>query len=584
MSQVTKAPNLSAGFGAEVGGEDDVLVMGGSATKTEARAASAVGDDGIRYSAPSVGETNGETKRSSDGGKAPDAEIFFSELLSAGSDTVLSQDGEDYLTQLRKLLGEDGFNVTRLSGTGAYLIDNPKLAHAVAVYFSECTPKSNRPFAPYTKFIPKIQNEIDNRQPGVRLMDTILITPNDYPRVKQMSSMLGNLLKYTFTGTATLKNMQKFTYRLTTDQTRAMAHLKQTCPHGVLPNTQYAVSMEIAKLPDSRNDRYYRDDDDRLLEYMPLFTVGGSTEFYYDDDRRANRPPFIPIVSITTCAIQYTALQFLPMVIAAAYLGFIDSELYLEPFKNFGDVGPNLGELIRVNNKATRLRSVGEYRDALPAMLDRPLLAVEATEGRLEYPGLYLLSSEDGMSMLKEQLLTNFDDSPLIDEIPTSMVAAFTEFYTGTVNVNGELRDSRSVDYFSVCEHQTDDRLLSRFLGYSSRPEDRMQLLQDCGYNTTMSNGREGLTSLYSTYKFILNGQSVSKFLSVAYNLDMLVTNSDNRNSVFNPDKLRGIGTSLHDLVGSRPSFESRRFRNNDSRSYRSQRMGAFSRRGGLFG
>jgi len=502
----------------------------------------------VNEEAPTVNVQNENQNRRRN---APEINTFMNELQAADADTTLSPEGEKYLNDLKKALHDEGFEVMRLVETGMHLIysKNSSGKHiGIGIFFSECAPRQNKMFMPLTKSLNRYFSDVTKNAPHIPCIDIIMITPYDYPCVKQMASKLVNSIRFSMTDSASLSNMSKFQFRLVTNQNSTLSRIKQLSPHGVLPYMQYAISLEVAKEDqNSLRNNMFRSQED--IEWQSVFTLGGYTEFLYDRGARSDHPPFIPIVTISECAIRYSPVTMLPMIIYAAYDGFIRSGMYLEPFRNMGDRGANIGELVMQNNMSCRINDPAEMEAFINKYVDKPMLAIDLTEGRMNYHGFNMMCNAENNEFLTNLIANSVhpdERNRVLASIPRNMVSERAEMYTGVVNLNGDIVDTRSIDYFSVVNSKNDDQLINRFLELNMRPDSRMQAIYDAGYGASVGSNA-GLTSYYSTYKNIIDVVAMQEFFNIAGGLNLIMAGSANYNPALNFSSLRNSAKMLYD-------------------------------------
>lgn len=498
---------------------------------------------GSRYSQQPVQENNcrQQSSRASD----VDTNIFFDSVATASSDTTLSIEGEKYIDEIDRILKPEGFTIKRLPNPGSFIITSENNTLAVPLIFQETLPHPNQPLKPYTGYIKKIQEDTMRQyRDKKQVIDPLMITPYDYPKAKSMSQSIMFMLRTTLDESANMNALQNCRYRIVTDQSRALSNLRQMNPNGVLPYTQYAVSVEVAK--PSREIGFQRDDDS---DWVPLFTVGGYTEFIKNRRDYATRgQTFTPLVNISSCAIRYTSIALLPLVIRVAYNSFITSGLWLSPFKHFNEGDYNLGQLaIDENGRPCFLSDSRQFYEFLDEAIIKPVLCLEITGGTFNYPALSLLTSQDGVEYLKRYLtsIASSKNKDYINNIPSPMIEGFIGYFTGVTRYDSQPVDTRTIDYFKICRgNVTNPALLNQFLRYTSVPEERLQAISDAGFSSII-DGREGVQSLYTTAKYVLRGDAVKTFMEITSFLNFPETPYTDRGNVFSTEMLRSVGDFL---------------------------------------
>ena len=520
---------------------------------TEPREVSAgLNTDDVRatiQSGSTVEENKGRRNKTS---PSVDSSIFFTGVLRASEDVALSVEGEEYFNVLKKIMTDydNKYHINRLNNTGSFIITHEDSTLAVPFVFQETLSRPNRPFYPYTDSLSRVLNNAlvyVNKTKDVAA--PLMITPQDYSKAKSMARSIMCMVTDTFNPAATMDALQNCKYRIITDQARAMNNLRNICPNGVVPYVQYAVSVEVAE-NNNRGNCFNRDEDEN---WVPLFTIGGYTEFNKNRNNYGGGVKFTPLVNISCVAIRYTSISLLPTVIRIAYDTFIRNRMYLAPFRHFDDKNEyNLGYLVLSEDpNLSLIKNSQEFEDFVHHALDNPVLCVEFTQGEFIYPGLSLITDATRVGILKEMLSNMFSPqyADAINKIPGNIAATGISYYTGYSKYDSKIVDTRAIDYFKICRGNANNRaLLDAFLGYSNRPEDRIKAIVDAGFDSII-DGEDCVQSLYTTVKCILDGPAVQSFLNLTSGLTFFGMEYNNTANVFSSESLRNIGNYLNDNI-----------------------------------
>ena len=534
----------------------------GTMSSTEPREKSVVSNvsqgqaNGTVNTAPPAGESYRQYESDKEAPLA-DKNLFFRSVSMAASDIALSIDGEAYIEEIKKQVLDNGYKVSRLSNPGSFVIYHDKEDLAVPLVFQETLPHPNRPFKPYTSSIVNVVNDAENLFNKTKsIVDPLMITPYDYPKAKSMATSIMFLISTTMNSAATMQALAGCRYRVVTDQSRALSNLKQMIPNGILPHTQYAVSVEVADPASARKS--FREEE---IDFVPLFTVGGYTEFIKDARTYGSRnQTFTPLVNISACGIRYTSVALLPLIIRVAYNTFLGTDMWLSPFKHFNENEYNLGALaLNDQGKPCFLRDSREFYEFVDIALNKPVLCVEVTGATMNYPALSLVRDTGTVSFLKTQLakLASQDYGDAISKIPSNLVETRVGYYTGVTRYDGQPIDTRAIDYFKICRGNAADKmLLDQFLMYTRVSEDRIQAISNAGFGSIV-DGREGVQSLYTTNKFVLSGDAVQSFLHYTNFLNFPDMPYAERGNVFNTDMLRKTGNFLNEKCYNTGNYSS---------------------------
>lgn len=521
---------------------------------TEPREASANINSGgaqgtVNYVPPVNNTTQSNNKGFNCAPNADDATLFYNYVRAASADTILSQEGEAYYESLKKYLSERNIRIDRLPNTNGFLVQEPSIPFGIPLAFQETLPRATRPFYPYTDALNNILE--DARifvQDKINILDPILITNTDYNKSKDMSQSIEWFLKSTFSDVATMNALSNCTFRIIVDQDRVKQNLINMTPSGILPYVQYGVSIEVLnKINNFTNEG----------DWVPLFTIGAYTEFIRDDERTygERRIKFSPIINISACAIRFTSVVLAPIVLQMAYRVFLMNNMWIQPFKHFdpsNDHEANLGQLILDDHtRPSFLNNSMEFEDFLYTCINAPALAIEITDGHLNYPGLALLTTPSNVNFLKNRLAdavaSNQSEINLINSIDDNMIKNSVSYYTGITNYEGSVVDTRTIDYFKICRgNAADKRLLDQFLMYTSYPEDRIQAISDAGFGSFSGLGSNtGVQSLYTTAKYILDPKALEKFVSLTSKLHILNAPMVDRGNILSGSLLAEVGNQL---------------------------------------
>lgn len=522
------------------------------------------------------GGLNSEPRRDANDRMPPDPERLYAKIVAASQIRALSPDGEEYLKQMKAIFGEENFSMTRMPDTGAYIVSHPQLTAAIAVVFSEMVGRpTNKPFLPYTSCFPSVYTEAENLDQKHEVLTAILVTPKDYPQCKIMAMKIMEVCRNAISDLTTYSNLDMYRYRVNSMPTQAAIRgaLRPQSAHGVLPYVQYGAQLEIAKVSQNRRRYSYNDDD---ADWIPVLTLGGYTEWVFEDSSRDETRPFSPIVVISACEAALPAINFTPLVLALAYNVFIRSGMYLEPYRSFTPNSgmPNLGRL--VPDPETGELGFFDHPSEMSAFLRRyatnPALAVDVTEGRMGFPGFMLLGEPESRQFLIDECM-DFDTNKRIHpEDLERLVYSSSRSYTGTVQREDGPCDTRAIDYFCIAESKPQPELLERFSNPIDRPDDRIQAIADAGFSMSYTGG-DSLDSVYTTWRHLLDGDSLGAMFEIANGLDILQTQIDGRTALYSRAVLGKIGDTLQN-AGSRNFWGKR----TDSRqsSYRAARSNAW--------
>lgn len=489
------------------------------------------------------------SERPLDGGEkeTPSAPTpFRRSFIDSQSREKMSMNGEEYLRIFQDQLTGEGLQVTQMPIGGAYVVHNDK--YSMGVVFDEAVRRTvGSEFAPRAKVLNKIftDNVVEGVLAGMdqEVLSTILLTTEDYgskenSRAYAAANRIRNYLNLAVGAEASTKELEQYSYRIVTTPSVVDHNLAAYNLHGVAPYHMYGCTVDICMDSRAKDRRRYdiKEDD---LEWSPLFTIGAITEIldYPDEDR-----PNIPVITITGYEGTFLSVKMLPLVLAVAYEIFISQGLWLEPFKNYGEKGRNLGQLYPdENGQPSRIKSRADMKEFLRNFVGDPILAIDVQHGHFTFPGFDILA-DGSLTRLRKELedLTNGELIDLVDPV----VEQF-EYYTGTVADGDQIVDSRSIDYFRIVDQHMDDRLRSRFLNYPQQADDRVRAIAEAGFSNYSGNSNM-LNVLYPTTKYLLSADAIKQMFEISSVLNIMRNTTRDDSPIIGSEMLRQQGASLH--------------------------------------
>lgn len=503
-------------------------------------------DGTVNSNDPIDDATQGESSRSTQAVSAS----FRRQLLDAQSRDKLSSLGEEYLEKFSAQLEKDGLHLTPVAINGAYIARDDR--YGIMIVFEEASHRSTaNEFTPQANIIGRIMNDnvVRDQIKGmdVEVLTGILITPEDYgtkddTKYALAANRIRNYVNLSLGAEVSIEELERYQFRIITNPSVVEQNLIKYSPHGVAPYFMYGACVEVCmdeRIKEGRRSRRDYNEDD--YEWLPLFTIGAMTEFErYDEDDLPNRP----IVTITAYEGSFLSVKLLPFVIAVASEIFIYQELWLEPFRNFGPEGYNLGELYvdDTTGRPSRLENRRDMKEFMKNYVGRPVLCVDVQNGRFTFPGFEILANADITRLQEELDCLNGDQRLTVDDPVKTQI----EYYTGFVVDDGQLRDSRSIHYFRLISDHSDPELLDRFRNYFDNPEDRIKAISEAGFNNYQGRTKL-LTTVYPTTKYLLDADAILRMTDMTSVLNILRNTTRDNNPAFTSDLLNQQATILRE-------------------------------------
>lgn len=438
------------------------------------------------YRNGAVGNTRAaSTKTIGSGRTAPNMD-FGTRLIAAQSARSLSPDGEVYFKDLIALIEKEGFKYERLPRTNGYFIHND--LHGVVLIFAEHVPVSSEgqrytEYTPVSRQCDRAITETQEIYPNIPVLDSYLVIPEDYTRASNMFNQIKRTFEYGLTDVMRYEDFSdKNVFRLSNNLYQIKTYTDQLSPNGIMPHIQFGVAVEYCA-----DNNYDSRRDDSNYRWIPYVVIGAYVDFAVKERVRDYDQYIQPIVHISSIVTPVPSLYVLPVALSAAYEMFIGRETWKDVFTDFTGKQPNIGSLLinEKTNRPTIVESIRQRDQFIAKCCCAPIFTIDIQEGRASIPGLKLLINKKHREVVKNILADFFSDSSIVDKLDC-VVFDSVEEYTGVVNDNGSLRDTRSIDYFRVIENIQDLEIAANFLVHT-RPEDRMKDIKDAGFNELKS-------------------------------------------------------------------------------------------------
>lgn len=540
---------------------NDALLDDGTSDLTEGmgsttRSAEAAG--GGRVESRSLDNSYDRDRRTQ---SAPNSGRLRRMVLANRTPKELGADGSEYLQVLKSSLEKDENYPLSLMPLG---VDGLHLAHdgsnGYFVMFNELqrSPDVNNEFVPACSHLDRLTNDPivteQLRKSNISPMGAMLVHQTDYTDNNNdkvlartigrlTASNLRNIVSSGIGADLTMEDLAYYPLRIIVNQEEVRERLAANYPGGVLPYYQVGFVIDICTDERARADRQnnnYREDQ---YNWEFLAMVGVTTEFMdnlenarYDRDEKR----YQPICSITACTSIMTTIKMHPLLLAITQEVMIRQQYWHLPFRNPSpDVnsGINIGSLeIDENGVPKQLKDQNSFQRFLDEYVNDPVLAVDVRYGAINHPALEVLCERDSNLLLDE--LSEMDPDNILDHsLLRDEVLFASTFYTGLVHDNsgdGQMVDTRAIDYFRVVYGVKDEMLLNRFRGYYENPEDRIRAIAEAGWRTPIGsnrNAKRAMESLYSTTKYVLNSDAIVE-MSKMRGLLNIITNVKQYNNL----------------------------------------------------
>ena len=408
----------------------------------------------------------------------------------------LSQAAKEYDAFIFKYLGcKQPFAIT-LDRFESRIYTDASCQRGIAIIFDETYHPTD--YVPAVRYVNELCDTFRNLTGG-HLMESIVITPEDYPRVEKMAAWLQNAITSavdTRISNMTVDTLTKTPFFIQTDMTAVRSFIDRFSPHAVPTRDDVGALICVQKDRTDTNGNLQRD-------IVPILAFTGYTEFV----TTAGNPygmtgtvQFVPIVTITDVVSQIMAKNFIGMVlpIAADYL--IRQNAWLRPYSQFTKDKPNIGRLIpdpANGNQPWFATDMNARNEFLQRYIAAPQLAVDIADGRARIPGIDNYANNQAQALKDMGHFLNLENivnrgNFLLCNLPS---------YTGTVSDRKSTPvDSRCVDYLSLAAEITDVNRIADFLYQPNSLDARLKKIAEF---------RDDVRSLYMNTRAVFSPEFV---------------------------------------------------------------------------
>jgi len=467
-----------------------------------------------RQSAPSIGAVNATNvipnAAEATGNSTPPL-TFEAVEAAMSSITSLSAEGQKYVADLTDLFAKDGRIAVEPIPYRVESVACIELAtkNAIILTFSESylgTPNN----LPPTEIMPDIRAAFGTKYPDAILREYIIVTPEDYGRVKKMAAHIANsfaALDPNYAIKAAMFNKMHLT--TSTDLQQVKNFINKYSPHEVMERADWGILVSRV-VNNQRLDSYQAM---REPELKPIAGVIGYTRFIQIVDRGQHK--FVPIVTITnvTCTVPSTEILSVVLPIVAGCV--ISQRQWERPYCTFAKNAPNLGRLI-VDPVKKELKWFGNLDEMHMEMAnyisDVPFLALDFAEGRARIPGMekYII---DGNKAIHDQL-TDFFGAQVAAGFCMQQTPIVTTFmnYEGVYKNGTAQVDTRSGDFINMITDTKDFNRCKCALDQSMAPAAHLQTIMSI-------YGDDTVTPLYRVHTVIFNSELINLLAGAVSNI-----------------------------------------------------------------
>lgn len=393
----------------------------------------------------------------------------------------LSTEATTYLDTIKKLTSESGlkFSIQRGDKFEMVLVSNADQEAICLVFYETYTGSAYEP--PCLRRPEILQIARDAGTPGVTL--SVVVTPDMYTRPQQMAMYLANCLI-----SSKSPELQQLHANMFTSQNRlvidgrmeeAMQFIRTYSPHTVPARADVAFTVKVTMPSDRDKVIGMRNFQQNEIMEEPVMAVTGYTEHIrVPAQARPGQPAptaefqILPIVIITDVVSIWPVRNILSIPIAVGADDYIHRRRWLSPY-GFSDAEPNLGNVVSdEKGNPWFVRDQKGLIDLLNTFYMSPFFGFSIEDGRARIPGLESIGDPSGIHQFLESIST-FTGSSFADVRQTTATA--WPIYTGVCRMEGQMVDTRKIDYFRLTQMKADRQLTQNFLMAYTDPNRRIQ-------------------------------------------------------------------------------------------------------------
>lgn len=387
--------------------------------------------------------------------------------------TSMSPEGVAYVKAFReyldsKTVGNAQFTMSSMSNPAEAQVvicsKNGKKTGIVLV-FDETVVRLNQNF-PTVAVAKTVIDQFRANYPHVEFLQMVIISKQDYPRVRAMAANVVNALLGVHEDSLTVDSFRNYRLEIVPNINQVKSFVDHLSGHGVPDRMDFGflINLVTSTNKDVTKNFFGQANEDRKT----LAAVTGYTTFvqnlgYIPPAGAPTLKKYFPVVHISSIITPIQVYGMLALVLPLAAMSFLDGGQWEAPFKQFGATGSvNIGNLIMDNNgQPYHITNYQEYAQFKQLYLENPVLVLDVTSGRFSVPGLSYIgtvAANNGYNADLElrRMMAKFLKAD-INSLGAGTDAPFGRLVSvelsGTIGVGGALSDSRYADYLNLMIH-----------------------------------------------------------------------------------------------------------------------------------
>jgi len=442
-------------------------------------------------------------------GNRPSAVSVLDILSASTRPSSLTVDGKKYISDLDNMVASHGIAIqtvttARFEAVIATSANNTGVALILQETFR---PTDDMPALSYIEEMLKVTGA-----KNVQLIETIVVTKDDYSKIEQMAGGLINLLITRYHPDTAALSASMFgrdeTIVVDTSINAVRRYVEQVSPHAVPARSDVGFLLSL------RNNRAMNQQPmafgvgrDETPE-TPFCAVTGYTEiieapashFALAQYPAAAPQRYMPVIHLTDIVTTLPVSNLLALVLPIAAEVFIRQQRWLEAF-GFTEGKMNLGNvMIDPDDKMVVVKNMEEMQGLVAQCFEAPFLAIDVIDGRYRIPGIEGIVSHETNGEIVSAIGTFLNEAYAQNE---SYVVNSWPILPGNIVWDGENIDSRYAEYLFLAQRIQDTALIGPLMRKSDDPMVRV--------NQVKAVFDDKYLPLYLGDSMVLNGQFVSR-------------------------------------------------------------------------
>ena len=440
---------------------------------------------------------------------APDAApalTFDSVEARMSAITALGVAGKEYVQKLTELLDRRSNGTVQVEKIPYRIesiscIDVPR-KQAVIIVFNESY-VATQANVPVTEYMPEVCAAFKAKNPDVTMIQYIVVRPEDYTRVENMSAHVINcflaLDPNNYLSADMFRNMR---LTPTTDIKQVKSFIELHSAHAVQDRADWGVLINRV-IQSTRVNEYQNMKEPEL---RPIIAIAGYTRFLRLQDNGITK--YLPVCIITNVTSTVPSTDILNIALPIVAGCIIQQHVWLRPYTKFTKGSPNLGRL-RLTADGKNLdwfQNIDQMNAEIPKFMFRvPMLAMDCAEGRARIPGVeaYVIS---GSEAIMNNVNRFFGPAAGAQFAALGQSATAINFfsYEGSYKADGQIMDTRNGDFINMVTSTGD------YARCSTALVEPMRMPAKHITDIASIYGEDAVTPLYRVHTIVFNSYLIN--------------------------------------------------------------------------